>query len=96
MVQTFSQARKHTTYTVSTLSEEAAHPTVYYHLSQLSVQLSEVIKFREDLCFMFISCTISEAIGSLGCNKQKKMRTPLLQRVAAGDKKKSYMLSSKL
>ncbi len=54
MVQTFSQARKHTKYTVSTLSEETAHPTVYYHLSQLSVdvQLSGLSKFRED----YVSC----------------------------------------
>ena len=35
---------------LSTLSEEIAHPTVYHHLSQLSVniQLNGLIKFRED------------------------------------------------
>ncbi len=35
--------------TWSTLSEESAHPTVYNHLSQLSVdiQLSGLIKFEE-------------------------------------------------
>ena len=34
-----------------TLSEETAHPTVYHHLSQLSVdiQLNGLIKCREDL-----------------------------------------------
>ena len=34
-----------------TLSEEIAHPTVYHHFSQLSVdiQLSRLIKCREDL-----------------------------------------------
>ena len=33
-----------------TLSEETAHPTVYHHLSQLSVdvQLNALIKCRED------------------------------------------------
>ncbi len=32
------------------LSEEIAHPTVYHHLSQLSVEihLNELIKYRED------------------------------------------------
>ena len=35
---------------VDTLSEETAHPTVYHHLSQFSVdiQLSGLIKYRED------------------------------------------------
>ena len=36
---------------VPTLSEETAHPTVYQHHSQLSVDIQAIrlIKFREDL-----------------------------------------------
>ncbi len=48
-----------------TLSEKIAHPTVYHHLSQLSVdiQLNGLIKCREDLelviSYSSVSCLIN-------------------------------------
>ena len=47
-------------YSVHTLSEEIAHPTVYHHLSQLSadIQLNELIKCTEDSGVLLIGSKI--------------------------------------